>query len=156
MSSSRAQTNQALYLAKIVLQSWSDALAAQQISAVTAHQAFAPAVGEHLQVAYGWFLLELADQEVQGSGVLPKRCQDLSPPAEGRALPGELREMAQLERSGFLAALIEQPGPLAVRTSGKGNLAAASIEGPDYHEMCDLVEKIGALCERMRNSLDEY
>jgi Family of unknown function (DUF6586) len=155
MSSPRARSNQALYYARIVLRSWSTMIAEEEIPAATLHGAFSDPVRAHLRNAYGWFLLELADQGADAE--VPGCFDDLAPPATGKAVSPELRELAQLEESGFLSILMHTSATeAAAQRAEPGNLATATILGADYHELHKCAENFEALCERMRNSLDEY
>ena len=155
MSSPRAQSNQALYYARIVLGSWATLLEAQEIPSTTLHGAFAAPVLAHLKDAYGWFLLELANQEHDPSAELPLSSADVAAPAAGKAVTPELRELAQLEKEGFLNVLWgEVSAPLGPVSAD--NLASAAVVGIGFHELQGCAESFAALCERMRNSLDEY
>ena len=155
MSSARANANQALYLAKILHHSWHGALAAQELPLNTLNQAFLPAVRGHLQRAYGWFLLELAGADTPADGP-PRRCEELPPVPAGRAVPGELRELARLETEGFLAGVLAtEPSAAPAATRRAGLVAARVDEGPDHAQVGHWIADFESMCERMRNSLDE-
>ena len=59
MNAARANANQALYLAKILLGAWRRDSDAAEVADATLRQAYLPAVRTHLVQAYGWFLLEV-------------------------------------------------------------------------------------------------
>ena len=155
MSSSRAQANHGLYLAKIQLSGWRHALAAQDVPAVTLNQAYLPAVREHLLGAYGWFLLEVSGTEQQGTRP-PRGCAGLPGIAAGRAVPGEVREFRQLETSGWLAELLSEGDVLARTAPAQGNLAVAAPEAAGCEQVQQWINNLEALFDRMSDSLDEY
>jgi hypothetical protein len=154
MSSARGQANHELYLAKILLASWRRALAEQDIPAVTLGQAFLPAVREHLLAAYGWFLLSLAGIQPLPPRP-PARCAELPALAEGKALPGEIREFQRLESEGWMARLQAEPGRMAA-ASGPANLATAHNDLPGPELVAQWAEHLAAVFDRMSDSLDEY
>jgi hypothetical protein len=139
-----------------VLQSWATLIEEEQIPRTTLHGAFSSPVLGHLKAAYGWFLLELAGQDVGPDDGLPACCADLADPDTGKVVAPEIRELAQLEEGGFLSILVSGDAPGAVRLASGNNLAAAAIQGADYHEFHECAGSFAVLCERMRNSLDEY
>lgn len=153
MSSARGQANHALYLAKILLAAWRRDLAAESIAARTLAQAYLPAVRAHLSAAYGWFLLEIIRP-----GALPdkppRRLAELPEIAQGKAVPGEIREFQQLEQFGWVADMLSddlstQAPPAA------GNLAQSAPEaGPE--QVQHWAEQLQSLFDRMADSLDEY
>lgn len=155
MSSARANANQALYLAKIQHRYWRVALDAEDVPQITLNQAFLPAVAAHLQRAYGWFLLELTGAERVLDDAPPLNVAQLPPVAEGKAVSGELRELQQLEQTGFLAGVLSQQCAAAAAPVS-GEIAAVQQETPDFADVEVWIEEFAALCERMRNSLDEY
>jgi hypothetical protein len=156
MSAARGRANHGLYLARILLDAWREVLGREEVPAAVLSQAFLPAVRQHLVEAYGWFLLAVMQVEP-----LPERppagCSELPPVPEGKAVPGEIRELAQLESGGWLARMC-QPDSAAAPTGGRrpGNLAvaASAAAGPD--EAGQWLRELGALFDRMGDSLDEY
>ena len=156
MSSARAQANHKLYLAKILLANWQQAVAVQDIPVATLTQAFLPGVKEHLIGAYGWFLLELTGAE-QLSGKPPRGCAGLPGIAAGKAVPPEMREFQQLEATGWLAALLaEQDLPALGGGRARGNLAVASVDMAGSEQAQQWAQLLEALFDRMSDSLDEY
>lgn len=155
MSAPRARANHSLYLAKILLGNWRAELEAQDIPSRTLCEAFMPATRNHLRDAYGWFLLEIS--QLDDAATAPPRCvAELPAIPEGRAEAGELRECRQLEEGGWLAQLLQQ-GQVPVRASSvPGSLAAPAADSAEFADVTEWHTELGALFERMRDSLDEY
>ena len=70
MSTARANANQSLYLAKILLDGWRAALEGEAVPVLSLQRAFLPGVQAHLRQSYGWFLLEIVDLDTP-PGVSP-------------------------------------------------------------------------------------
>ncbi len=156
MITARASANQSLYLAKILLDSWRAALEAGAVPALTLQQAFLPAVQAHLGHAYSWFLLEITDQEIPPDSDPPASTAGLSPIAEGKALPGELREFGQLEKSGWLADMLAAPPKFSSPSPrSRGNLASPAPSAGDYADALEWSTQLDQMMSRMRDSLDE-
>lgn len=156
MSAARGRANHGLYLARILLDAWREALRHEELPAAVLTQAFLPAVRQHLVDAYGWFLLAVMQVEP-----LPERppagCRELPPVPEGKAVPGEIRELAQLEAGGWLAAMLAADHMVVAggaRRPGNLAIAAPATPGPDAAQQW--LEQLGALFDRMGDSLDEY
>jgi hypothetical protein len=155
VSSNRALANHKLYLAKIQLASWRQALAAESVAATTLSQAFLPAVRAHLLDAYGWFLLEVTGSE-QATERPPQCCADLPDTAIGKALPGEIHEFRHLETEGWLGQLLAEPALQQSAVRSAGNLVADASELPAWEQAQSWIEQLALLFERMSDSLDEY
>ena len=155
MSSARAQANHKLFLAKIQLAAWRQAMAAQDIPAIVLTQAFLPAVRDHLMQAYGYFLLAVSGIE-QVPGRPPAGCGELPDIARGQAISGEIREFEQLEKDGWLAQLLAEPDDAVQSVRAAGNLAVASPLSADSGSVQQWVDHLEALFARMSDSLDEY
>ena len=155
MSTGRARANHKLYLARIVITGWDQALAAEQVPADQLARAYLPAVREHLLDAYGWFLLEVAAPE-QWPERPPHSCAQLPPQPEGRAVPGEIREFQQLESQSWLSQLLAEPSLEPRVSRGAGNLAISSEPLPDPDEVLQWLDRLDRLFDRMGDSLDEY
>ncbi|MEJ2531536.1 MAG: hypothetical protein P8Y92_07030 [Halioglobus sp.] len=155
MSSARSHANHRLYLARILLDCWRDALDGERVPAVTLSQAFGEAVREHLVAAYGWFLLEITRPEPVPPHP-PRGCSELPAVAAGKAVPGEIRELAQLEESGWLAALLsgEEPAPETRRS--EVNLAVPADHVPGPGQLQQWADYLEGLFDRMGEFLDEY
>ena len=156
MSAARGRANQSLYLARILLDAWDEALDRQELPARVVNQAFLPAVKLHLGQAYGWFLLAAAQLDRLPERP-PARSAELPPVPEGKAVPGEIRELSQLESGGWLADMLADEQPLAVpQPVARDNLVVATAAVPGPAEARDWLAKLGALFERMGDSLNEY
>ena len=161
MSSPRAQANQKLYHAKILINGWRNALAEQQVASRVLEQAFSTAICDHLAGAYGWFLLEVA-QPAQMPATPPRRCADLPAVAEGKETPPEILEFQKLEAAPWLAQILDplshQAGRSRVGSPMKipHNLAMASEQVLDPQQAEQWHGQLNALFERMTDSLDEY
>lgn len=154
MSTLRGQANQSLYLAKILLQAWQRDLADEQVAARALCQAYLPAMRLHLQRAYGWFLLEISRPD-QVPASPPGSTDELPGITEGKALPPEIRECGLLERSGWLAQLLDDGQGEVPAASSAGNLAAPAGEA-GLEEASAWVEQLQSMFDRMGDSLDEY
>jgi hypothetical protein len=156
MSAARGRANQSLYLARILLDAWGAALDRQELPAGVICQAYLPAVRLHLGHAYGWFLLAIVQADRLPEGP-PARSGELPPVPDGKVVPGEIRELSQLESSGWLADMLASAGPVAPAGPGRrDNLVVAAPSTPGLEEARDWLARLGALFERMGDSLDEY
>lgn len=153
MSSARGQANHALYLAQILLSAWRRDMETETVASIALTQSYLPAIRLHLANAYGWFLLEIT--RPGGLPERPPQCiAELPGVAEGKALPGEIREFQQLEQDGWIGDMLAgefSPAPI----SSPGNLAvAAPAAGPEL--AARWAEQLRGLFDRMADSLDEY
>jgi hypothetical protein len=155
VSSARALANQKLYLAKIQLAAWRQAMAAQDVPAMVLTQAFLPAARAHLMEAYGYFLLAVSGLE-QVPGRPPASCTELPDVATGQAISGEIREFEQLEKDGWLAQLLAEPDNAVQSVRAASNLAVGSPLSADSASVQQWIDHLEALFARMSDSLDEY
>ena len=154
MSSNRALANQSLYLARVQLQAWERAKSEQQHPVTVIERAFAPAVRNHLLDAFGWFALHvLGVSEI--SNPPPHRCAELPVVAEGKSVPGEIREFRILEESGWLGELQATPVLTGTASRSSGNLASEASSGPDIEQMSEWADRLERIFDRMGDSLDE-
>ena len=153
MSSARARANHKLYLARLLISSWRQALEQQAVPASVLAQAFDGAVQDHLIQAYGWFLVEITDPQATPD-CPPRGCVELAPPAEGKVWPGEIREFQQLEESGWIAQLLAAPDHLADVSRAGDNLAHQVGSTPEL--LTQWAQQLERLFERMSDSLEEY
>ncbi|MEH6582871.1 MAG: DUF6586 family protein [Halioglobus sp.] len=154
MASPRPQANQKLYLARIVAASWRRELTAELIPATVLAQAFDGAARDHLRAAYGWFLLEIMQSETLPE-IPPSSCADLPTLAEGKAVPGEIRELEQLERGGWLAEMLAAPAAVAqLKAPGSLAMSVSQVSGPDFIDQS--IDNLQQIFDRMSDSLDEY
>ena len=155
MSSARSHANHRLYLARILLDCWHDALDAEKVPAVTLGQAFGEAVREHLVAAYGWFLLEIPRPEPLPPHP-PRGCAELPAVAAGKAVPGEIRELAQLEEGGCLAALHSGEDDEPETRRSEFNLAVPADHAQGHGQLQQWADYLEGLFDRMGEFLDEY
>lgn len=159
MNSARSRANHKLYLARIVLAAWREALQREDIARGTLSQAFRGAVSSHLFDAYGWLLLALAGVEDLPRSP-PRSCADLPEVAPGRAVPGEIRELQQLEAGDWLAVLTGDESdsypetPAAAARPGQLPVTQTDFPGPE--PLAAWADQLEALMQRMGDSLDEY
>jgi hypothetical protein len=153
VSSARGHANHALYLARILLAAWRRDLDAESVAAVTLTSAYLPGVRGHLADAYGWFLLEITRP-----GALPDkppRClSDLPRIAEGKALPGEIREFERLEQGGWIGDMLSADHAAPPAASASNLALAAPLSGPEQASLW--ADHLQSLFDRMGDSLDEY
>ena len=156
MSSARARANHSLYLARILIRAWEAAEAEQALPQSVLAQAYAPGCQSHLVNAYGWFLLAIGSPDSLPESP-PASVEQLPPTPPGKAVPGELREFAQLEQAGWLADLLAPLLPSAgATTRDPRNLAAPATAGPSPEAFSTWADALAALFDRMGDSLDEY
>jgi hypothetical protein len=157
VSSARGQANQALYLARILLAAWRRDLEAESVAAVTLTGAYLPGVRQHLIDAYGWFLLEitrpgaLPGQPPRSLSELPEVAEGV---AEGKALPGEIREFQQLEQGGWIGDMLSGDSLTPAPSRASSLAVAAPLTGPEQAALW--ADQLQTLFDRMGDSLDEY
>lgn len=128
MATARGFANHAIYMARILLDTWESTIRSEkEFSPDVVNAAFAPAVRLHLIDAYGWFLLDaikaarLPDHPPHGVADLPKQQKGL-PVAE------LIEDFARLERSGWLADLLS-PVPAGLPPERQGMIVGGSLPG---------------------------
>lgn len=155
MASARSLANQQLYYARILANSWRLELASQNIPANVLAGAFNDAACQHLRGAYGWFLLEIVQVPVLPS-VPPADSTELPELTPGKALPGEIRELRQLEQSGWIAQMLQHDEALQSASKTTGSLAINVTQTPHPDKIDQWIEKMESIFSRMSDSLDEY
>lgn len=153
MSSARGQANHHLYLARLLLDAWGPAREAGELRVTLVDQAWAPAVRLHLRLAWGWFLLSLA-QPAQWPEEFPACCDDLPAPPAGRSLPGELGECRQLEETEWLSAILRKTPPVLDKPA-RGSLATSVDTGSDPETLDAARRHLQALFDRLGTFVDE-
>lgn len=156
MSIARANANQALYLAKILLSAWRRDSDAAEVADASLRQAYLPAVRMHLVHAYGWFLLEVRGEELSAGMAPPAGVAELPEISAGRAVAGELREFQRLEQDGWLASLLAATTAAQSASRAPGNLASPAIALEDLAQASAWADSLESLFGRMRDSLDEF
>lgn len=155
MPSARALANQKLYYARLLAQSWRQALDSERIPAQVLAGAFNDAARDHLRAAYGWFLLEIAQPAVL-PGVPPIDSTQLPDLIPGKAMPGEVRELQQLEQGGWIEQIL-RPSEVGQNTVKMPGSLAISVEETPHPDAIDRwIAQFEALFDRMSDSLDEY
>ena len=154
MSSARGLANHSLYMAKLLLEAWSDAEAAAPTRQQALNAAFAPALRNHLLDAYGWFLLALMRQ-TKLPGAPPHCTAQLPQRGPGIAEPGEIDEYRQAEQQGWLAGL-QKPLPKGLPPARRNNMLAVTGTYPGYNDYREYCSTLDALFQRMADSVDEH
>ena len=155
MTWARGRANHELYLARIVLAAWREALARQEVPASILAQAFLDGVREHLAAAYGWFLLEVSRVEPLPD-YPPRCCAELPPPPEGKVSPGEVQEFQQLEKRGWLRDMLQGRRAVPHPVRQHNNLAVATTDEVGPEQVDQWLQQLECAFERMADSLDEY
>lgn len=154
MSRTRAEANQALYLARILLGAWDQARESGQPEAQLLG-AFLPAVRLHLGQAYGWFLLSVSGVSEASGAALPRSTAALAPPEPGRSPAPELRELAQLEQSGWIADMLADASPSPGPASSPPLLLGSDRQQPGYAVAAAWAAALEDMMLRMDDSLAE-
>jgi hypothetical protein len=155
MVSARSLANQKLYYARILAKSWRLELQSQSIPANVLAGAFNDPACQHLRAAYGWFLLEIVQPPVMPT-VPPVDSSELPVLTPGKALPGEVRELQQLEQSGWIAQMLQCDETAMDRSKSLGNLALSVTQTPHPDTIDRWIEQLESIFARMADSLDEY
>ncbi len=155
MSSARSLANQKLYHAIILIRMLDAELAREELPAARVLEAVGLAVRRHLLEAYGWFLLELAeinDLPTEPPLAIAELEQRYDLPEPRR---GELVELAQLEREGWLAALQAPPQPTR-SSAASANLLAVAEQPWSQEGLRQWHDLLADLIDRMSHGLDEW
>ena len=152
MSHPLAFANQCLYHARIVQAGWQGMLEAQREPSLAVDLAFAPLLQKVLLDAYGWLLL--AGCRVRSTPEHPPHAvRDLPSLPTGLVLPAEIAVCAELESTGWLAAL-QAPISRNATVRQSNNLAANS--GVPSLEQFDLwSQNLSALAQQIADAIDE-
>lgn len=153
MSSARGQANHHLYLARLLLDAWQQARDAGDLRASVIDQAWAPAVRWHLQRAWSWFLLSLA-QPPQPPAVLPAGVADLPAPPAGRSLSAELEECHRLESSDWLSPVLHDEVPGGAGPA-KAGLAVSLDPAADLQTLAATLPRLRDLFDHLGSFVDE-
>ena len=104
MSHPLPYANQSLYHPNILLSGWRAELERRNISQNQVSQAYASLVQAQLLDGYGWLLLAACGIRRLPDST-PRSVSDLPPLPTGLVRPAEVEAFAQLEQSGWVAAL---------------------------------------------------
>ena len=155
MGSARGLANHSLYMARILLQAWQNALNADNgPEERVLDAAFGPAIRGHLLDGYGWFLLAMT-RATTLPRVPPHHTEQLPQLGEGISEPGEVGEYRRLEQEGWLAQL-QAPPPLGLARSLPGGTLASSHSAPGIATYQQWWEQLDGLFQRMADCMDEY
>ncbi|WP_439107068.1 hypothetical protein [Congregibacter sp.] len=161
MSRTRGEANQALYRARILLEAWDRMRSEARHTESALIDGFLPAVRMHLLEAYGWFLLAVSGVEEASSLTLPANTGDLPRPDAGKALSPEIAEFTQLEKTGWLAQMLEDtsgagpsPGAQSSVQSVQG-LLVSDREVAGFAVVMAWADALSATMTRMDDSLSE-
>lgn len=154
MSQAQSFANHCMYMAFVLIEHWSDAIDRQTQNASVTTAAFAPAVRLHLLDAYGWQML--ACNRVAALPSRPPHHTSRMPViAEGITVAPEVKELALLEQSGWLATLQKEINPgLPKRTAAYALLAS---EGGDFDLSVarHCFAELETLIQRFSDAIDE-
>ncbi len=155
MARTRAEANQSLYRARIVLNAWDRLRDDRNYPELQLAGAFLPGLRQHLADAYGWFLLSVSGVEEIRDQVLPRDTAALPPPEPGRARAPELQEFAQLERAGWIGEMLDSASVPFAATRGAESLLVSDQQSPGYAVAARWVESLAQIMARMDDSLAE-
>ena len=152
MSHPLAFANQCLYHARIVQAGWQSVLEAKCEPSLAIDLAFAPLLQKVLLDAYGWLLL--AGCRVRSAPEHPPHTvRDLPSLPAGLVLPAEIAVCAELERTGWLAALREPISRNA--TVRQSNNLAANSAVPTLEQFDLWGQNLSALAQQIADAIDE-
>lgn len=153
MSSPLGLANHCLYQARLLLAGWALAKASEQFPSPALDLAFAPPVRDRLLEAYGWFLLA-ACRVTQIPPTPPRSVSELPPLPTGLVRPEEVERCIELERQGWLGALLNPISALPGVTSTE--MLATSHAAPNHDEMTAWATALAELAERLNEVVDEF
>ena len=151
MSHPLAYANQSFYHASILLSGWRAELERGSLPQNQVNQAYASPVQTRLLDGYGW-LLVAACRIRQLPDSLPRSVSDLPPLPAGLVRPAEIEACAQLEHSGWVAAL---RAPIS-DSSVVRRLDSLAVEtGVNLEQFEDWAQKLAGLAETVADAIDE-
>jgi hypothetical protein len=147
-----AFANQCLYHARIVQAGWQSELEAQREPSLAVDLAFAPLLQKVFLDAYGWLLL--AGCRVRTAPEHPPHTvRDLPSLPAGLVLPAEIAACAELESTGWLAAL-QAPISRHATVRQSNNLASNSAV-PTLEQFALWGQNLSALAQHIADAIDE-
>ena len=151
MSHPLAYANQSLYLANILLSGWRAELERGSAPQNQVNQAYASPVQTQLLDGYGWLLLAVCRiRQLPESP--PRSVSDLPPLPTGLVRPAEAEACAQLEQSGWVAAL---KAPISDSPVVRHSDSLAIETGVDLAQFEDWAEQLAGLAETVADAIDE-
>ena len=151
MSHSLAYANQSLYHASILLSGWRAELERGRASQNQVNQAYASPVQVKLLDGYGWLLLAACRiRQIPDSP--PRSVSDLPPLPAGLVRPAEVDVCAQLEQSGWVAAL---KAPISDSPAVRRSDSLAVETGVNLAQFEDWAQQLAGLVETVADAIDE-
>ena len=151
MSHPLAYANQSLYHASILLSGWRAELDRGSVPENQVNQAYASPVQTKLLDGYGWMLL-VACRIRQLPDSPPRSVSELPPLPEGLVRPAEVEACAQLEQSGWVAAL---KAPLSESPMVRRSESLAVETGVNLAQFEDWAQQLAGLAEAVSDAIDE-
>lgn len=162
----RGLANRKLYHAAILLRMLAAELEREELPANVVLEAVGLAVREHLLEAYGWFLLELAGAE-EPRGAPERGAPERGAPPCGvdalvreyglaEPLRGELVELAQLERRGWLGELLAVPTAASTAARSGPDQLQVVEQGWSLQQLRAWHDGLADIIDRMAHGLDEW
>lgn len=151
MTHSLAYANQSLYHASILLLGWRAELERGRVSQNQVNQAYASPVQIKLLDGYGWLLLA-ACRIRQLPDSPPCSVSDLPPLPAGLVRPAEVDACAQLEQSGWVAAL---KAPISDSPVVRRSDSLAVETGVNLAQFEDWAKQLAGLARTVADAIDE-
>ena len=151
MSHSLAYANQSLYHASILLSGWRAELERGRVAQHQVNQAYASPVQIKLLDGYGWLLLAACRiRQIPDSP--PRSVSDLPPLPAGLVRPAEVDVCAQLEQSGWVAAL---KAPISDSPAVRRSDSLAVETGVNLAQFEDWAQQLAGLAKTVTGAIDE-
>ena len=151
MSHSLAYANQSLYHASILLSGWRAELERGRVSQHQVSQAYASPVQIKLLDGYGWLLLAACRiRQIPDSP--PRSVSDLPPLPAGLVRPAEVDACAQLEQSGWVAAM---KAPISDSPVMRRSDSLAVETGVNLAQFEDWAQQLAGLAKTVADAIDE-
>ncbi len=151
MSHPLAYANQSLYHASILLSGWRAELTQCKAPENQVNQAYAGPVQAKLLDGYGWLLLA-ACRIRQLPDSPPRSVSDLPPLPVGLVRPAEIEACAQLEESGWVAAL---RAPLSDSPVVRRSDSLAVETGVNLEQFENWAQQLAGLAAAIADAIDE-
>jgi len=146
-----AYANQSLYHASILLSGWRAELERGNVPESQVNQAYASPVQVRLLDGYGWLLLA-ACRIRQLPDSPPLSVSDLPALPAGLVRPAEVEACAQLEQSGWVAAL---KAPISNSPVVRRSDSLAVETGANLEQFEDWAQQLAGLAETVSDAIDE-
>lgn len=148
--------NQKLYHAAILTRMLSDERERERIPLSVLLEAVGEPARQHLQAAYGWFLVALAGPS-ELPDAPPRNVSDLVATfGLGDPLRGELVELRQLEASGWLAELLASASPNVGGGQRREGVVPLVAQAWDDSRLAEWRGQLEGLIDRLSHGLEEW